>query len=202
MPLSVDYYNIPYGRDELTTAEKAIFDRNSDLRFVCLILTYAAAGTIISHVFRRGTERSQLKLFVYLPAILILLPIVYDSVALRIVYFGLPTIFTFGTQIGNTLPSSCEASMSVEGPDGWPCFLARLRTATMTLFRDHTTASLADIFVVLQPVLIKTVILLFLTTMLLVIAVTLHVMIVRDGIEMPAEESQSDSEVEKGQREK
>ena len=37
------------------------------------------------------------------------------------VYLGIP-----GTQIDNLLPPSCEASMAVEGRNGWPCCLKRL----------------------------------------------------------------------------
>lgn len=49
------------------------------------------------------------------------------TVALNIYvkYFGLPTWLTFGLQVGNFLPATCEASMAVEGKNGLPCSLKR-----------------------------------------------------------------------------
>ena len=40
-------------------------------------------------------------------------------------YHSLPTWLTFGTRIGGILPTNCEASMKVEGPEGLPCELKR-----------------------------------------------------------------------------
>lgn len=39
--------------------------------------------------------------------------------------YGVPR--SFGIPIGGMLPTSCEASMAVEGPDGLPCQLLRFR---------------------------------------------------------------------------
>lgn len=40
-----------------------------------------------------------------------------------VIYFGIPKFLTFGIQIGRILPSSCEASTVIEGPDSFPCFV-------------------------------------------------------------------------------
>lgn len=53
----------------------------------------------------------------------------YGSMALfRIVaYFGIPPYLTFEVQISKILPTSCAASIPIEGPDGWPCYLKKIR---------------------------------------------------------------------------
>ena len=40
-------------------------------------------------------------------------------------YYSLPTWLTFGIRIGGLLPTDCEASMKIEGPEGLPCELKR-----------------------------------------------------------------------------
>lgn len=52
-----------------------------------------------------------------------------------IIHFGLPRILTFGCQVGKLVPATCEGSMEIEGPNGWPCWLARLREWTVLYLR-------------------------------------------------------------------
>lgn len=38
-----------------------------------------------------------------------------------LIYYGVPKALTFGYQIGKFAPTSCAASIDIEGPDGFPC---------------------------------------------------------------------------------
>ena len=51
--------------------------------------------------------------------------LIFMGLAQLITYVGIPKSVTFGVQIGKLLRSTCEASMAVEGPKGWPCCLKR-----------------------------------------------------------------------------
>lgn len=43
-----------------------------------------------------------------------------------LIYFPVPTTFTFGVKIGGLLPATCAESLAVEGERGLPCTLKRL----------------------------------------------------------------------------
>jgi hypothetical protein len=61
----------------------------------------------------------------------------YPFIAELIIHFGLPTTVTFGYQVGNIIPASCEGSMPIEGPNGCPCWLSRLREWTVLYLRGQ-----------------------------------------------------------------
>lgn len=83
------------------------------ITYLCYALRYA--GTRRGHMLLKYGPSAMFFFMAWMP--LIAGPLV--------VYFGIPTYLTFGHQIGNALPSSCDASMAIEGPDGMPCSLKR-----------------------------------------------------------------------------
>ena len=52
------------------------------------------------------------------------------------IYFPLPRILTLGQAVGGLLPTSCEASIQIEGPHSLPCFLKRVRHSVLNLPRN------------------------------------------------------------------
>ena len=61
------------------------------------------------------------------------------TLTLKTIYFGMPTYLTFGRQIGKVLPATCEASLRIEGENGWPCYAkALIETITKWLQGDDS----------------------------------------------------------------
>lgn len=56
-------------------------------------------------------------------------------------------------QIGPWLPSSCEASLPVEGPDGWPCYLKTLYETTLEYIRTHGQSQHEEMIKLWRPIL-------------------------------------------------
>ena len=95
---------------------------------LCMALGYFITWRIISR--ESGKGNFTLQDF----TVAILLGCMYAALPLSviIVYFGIPKGLTFGFQIGQVLPASCEASIPVEGHFGLPCCL-KDRLAGVTL---------------------------------------------------------------------
>lgn len=123
---------ITYGdQQQLSTWTKAdiasVGGTNAIYYFVTLLLCMSVVVLTATRMFLR--ERRSGIVSPYTDFILAILWGCFLAAMLLsrpVLYFGIPKALTFGVQLGKILPTSCDASIAVEGPNGWPCSTKRL----------------------------------------------------------------------------
>ena len=109
--------------------------------FVFLLLGWSFAALILYGIFRRALKTSNPAACLdYVITIVVFCLYVSNTLSWLVIYFGIP-----GLHVGRILPSSCDASILIEGPGGWPCYLKRLREWTIQFLGSSSRGEAVDL---------------------------------------------------------